>query len=205
ERVPNPSVIACESPPSVRGPAVVARRPFDQPPGERLRSFDDHRSARARDDVLNDAQDPQCEPPIWVPPCREVNVPSAPRHLPIARFGERDQRTRSVDSEPAGLAEQAVGCDLEATRERRVDLRSSNGLELSDLAERPGRSVTARYPALGEHRPDTVRHRDGRLAVDKVVEPEDTSTFELNELRFVQHAMLDRTTGSPGPSNEIPL
>ena len=88
-------------------------------------------------------------------------MPSAPRHLPNAQLGKRDQRTRRVDSDPAALAEQAVGYGLGAARERRVDLRSSNGLELSDLAEGPGRSVTARDSALGEHLPDTVRHRDG--------------------------------------------
>src|SRR5262249_20570016 len=148
----------------------------------------DYRSARARDDVFDDAQEPQREQPTCAPLCREVEVPSATRHLPIARLGKRDQRTRGVYSDPATLAEQAVGCGFEATRERRVDLRSAYGLKLPDLAEWPGRPVAARYPAPGEHLPDTVRHRDRRLAVDKAVEPEDTSPFELDELRFVQHA-----------------
>ena len=100
EQVPEPSVVACESSPYVRGIAVVACRPLDQSPCERVRSFDHHRSARARDDVLDDTQDPQREEPICVPPCREVEVPSAPRHLPIARLGKRHQRARSVDSDP---------------------------------------------------------------------------------------------------------
>ena len=190
EQVPEPSVVACESSPYVRGIAVVARRPFDQSPRERVRSFDRHRSACARGDVFDDAQDPQREQPTCAPSCREVEVPSVTRHLPIARLGKRHQRARSVDSDPPPLAQQAVGRGLEATRERRVDLSSSNSLWLSDLAEWPGGSVTARDPALGEHLPDTVRHRDGQLAVDEAVEPEDPSAFELDELRFVQHATI---------------
>src|SRR5262249_59179213 len=131
-------------------------------------------------DVFDDAQDPQREQPTSAPPCREVEVPSATRHLPIARLGKRDQRTRSVDSDPPTLAEQAVGCGLETTRERRVDPRSSDGLELSDLAAGPGCSVAARYPALGGHLPDPARHRVQRLARAQLVESAGTATAELH-------------------------